>query len=47
MAELPPLQAEQRFDEAVIALLLAFAADSRPLLLWLDDLQWADSRRCG
>lgn len=43
VAELPPLQAEQRFDEAVIALLLAFAADSRPLLLWLDDLQWADS----
>ncbi|HCV75210.1 MAG TPA: ATPase, partial [Pseudomonas sp.] len=43
VAELPPLQAEQRFDEAVIALLLAFAADTRPLLLWLDDLQWADS----
>ncbi|MDH4761909.1 response regulator [Pseudomonas sp. CBMAI 2609] len=43
VAELPPLQAEQRFDEAVIALLLAFAVDTRPLLLWLDDLQWADS----
>ncbi|WP_058791565.1 response regulator [Pseudomonas oryzihabitans] len=43
VAELPPQQAEQRFDEAVLALLLAFAADTRPLLLWLDDLQWADS----
>jgi len=43
VAELPPQQAEQRFDDAVITLLLAFASDARPLLLWLDDLQWADS----
>ena len=43
VAELPPQQAEQRFDEAAITLLLAFAASDRPLLLWLDDLQWADT----
>ncbi|WP_295460966.1 response regulator [uncultured Pseudomonas sp.] len=43
VAELPPLQAEQRFDDAVSALLLAFATHDRPLLLWLDDLQWADA----
>lgn len=43
VAELPPPQAEQRFDETMIALLLAFASGARPLLLWLDDLQWADS----
>ncbi|KTT28231.1 ATPase [Pseudomonas oryzihabitans] len=43
VVELPPQQAEQRFDNAMITLLLAFASGKRPLLLWLDDLQWADS----
>jgi diguanylate cyclase (GGDEF)-like protein len=39
---LPPAESEQRFHIAFSQLVVALAARSHPLLLFLDDLQWAD-----
>jgi diguanylate cyclase (GGDEF)-like protein len=39
---LPPAESEQRFHIAFSQFVLALAARSHPLLLFLDDLQWAD-----
>lgn len=40
--ELPPVEAEQRFARLLGRFLRAFAATEHPLVLFLDDLQWAD-----
>jgi predicted ATPase len=37
------LAAQQRLDAALMELLLLFAGPEHPLLLFLDDLQWADA----
>ncbi len=39
---LPPAESEQRFHIAFSQFVLALASRSHPLLLFLDDLQWAD-----
>lgn len=39
---LPPIQAQNRFQQTVSAFLLEFAGAEHPLVLFLDDLQWAD-----
>lgn len=39
---LPPAESERRFHIAFAQLVLALASRSHPLLLFLDDLQWAD-----
>jgi predicted ATPase/GAF domain-containing protein len=41
-AELGPAESQNRFDIAVDALLRALCQNGQPLLLTLDDLQWAD-----
>ena len=49
LSELPPIppagavESENRFHRAFIALVRALAAELRPLVLILDDVQWADS----
>ncbi|WP_437627959.1 trifunctional serine/threonine-protein kinase/ATP-binding protein/sensor histidine kinase [Sorangium sp. So ce1151] len=40
--ELPPLEARDRFEGALIRFLLAFAGADHPLVLFIDDLQWID-----
>lgn len=40
--ELDPFETRHRFQGTVAALLGVFATPSRPLVLFLDDLQWAD-----
>ncbi|MFK8002495.1 MAG: AAA family ATPase [Polyangiales bacterium] len=40
---LPPAEAEARVHGAITALLRAVASDKEPLVLLLDDLQWADA----
>jgi diguanylate cyclase (GGDEF)-like protein len=40
---LPPAESEQRFHIAFAQFVMALAARSHPLLLFLDDLQWADA----
>lgn len=40
---LPPIQAQNRFQQTVSAFLLEFATVEHPLVLFLDDLQWADT----
>ncbi|MGQ0800357.1 MAG: diguanylate cyclase domain-containing protein [Pseudomarimonas sp.] len=42
LPELPPAESEQRFHIAFGQLVVALAARSHPLLVFLDDLQWAD-----
>ena len=39
---LPPTEAQQRLSRVITALFCAFCSASRPLLLFLDDVQWAD-----
>jgi predicted ATPase/signal transduction histidine kinase len=39
---LPPMQAQNRFQQTVAGFLSAFATADHPLVLFLDDLQWAD-----
>lgn len=41
--ELPPLQAQHRFQRVFGRFLGVFAAPEHPLTLFLDDLQWADA----
>ena len=40
--ELHPNQARQRFDRLMGTFLRLFAAEDRPLVIFLDDLQWVD-----
>ncbi|MFL6710396.1 MAG: serine/threonine protein kinase, partial [Massilia sp.] len=42
-APLPPEQAQARLARVLPALIDVFAAPGRPLVLFLDDLQWADA----
>lgn len=42
LAELPPTEAEVRFTGALLRLLQTLATPDEPLLLFLDDAQWAD-----
>lgn len=41
--ELPPAEAKHRFSSVLSNLVAAFADADRPLVLFLDDLQWADT----
>ena len=40
--EVPPNEAQNRFNRLFLRFLEVFASASRPLVLFLDDLQWAD-----
>jgi len=40
--ELPPVEAQHRFNRVFRRLLGVFATPEHPLVLFLDDLQWAD-----
>ena len=40
--EVPPVEAEQRFSAAFQNFLRVFAGGDEPLVIFLDDLQWAD-----
>ncbi|MFY0522557.1 ATP-binding protein [Archangium gephyra] len=40
--ELPPADAQNRFNRLFLRFLAVFATAERPLVLFLDDLQWAD-----
>ena len=41
-APLPPRESEVRFRTTLVQALTALAVDGRPLVLFLDDVQWAD-----
>jgi len=43
VAELAPAAAQQRFHRLFIRLFRVFATEEHPLVVFLDDLQWADS----
>lgn len=43
VAELPPQDAQTRFVAALTRFIAAFAFPGRPLVLFLDDLQWLDA----
>ena len=42
LAPLPPIEAEERFRVVFHAFITAFGTAEHPLVLFLDDLQWAD-----
>jgi transcriptional regulator with GAF, ATPase, and Fis domain/predicted ATPase len=42
-----PLEAENRFRYTFVSFVRALAADSTPVVIFLDDLQWADSASLG
>ncbi|KJU83904.1 stage II sporulation protein E [Candidatus Magnetobacterium bavaricum] len=41
--ELPPVEAQNRFNEVFTAFIRQFAQREHPLVIFLDDLQWADA----
>ncbi len=43
VAELPPLQSRNRFHRTMQKFVSAFASAESPLVIFLDDLQWADT----
>ena len=43
IAEVPPLEAEQRFHHVFQRFIQVFCTPDHPLAMFLDDLQWADS----
>jgi len=43
VAPLPPIEAEERFRMVFHAFITAFGTADHPLVLFLDDLQWADA----
>jgi len=45
--ELPPIESQNRFRMALRHFIGVFARKDRPLALFLDDLQWADSASLG
>ncbi|MCB9644064.1 MAG: AAA family ATPase [Myxococcales bacterium] len=44
---LPPADAQNRFNEAMYSLISNLAAAEHPIVLFLDDLQWADRASLG
>ncbi|MFD1952123.1 AAA family ATPase [Sphingomonas arantia] len=47
LLDLPPLQAKARFHAALSNVFAAFAGRETPLLLFVDDVQWADDATAG
>ena len=45
--ELPPDEAQNRFFRLLTKFIKVFAAESHPLVIFLDDLQWADPATLG
>lgn len=43
VAELPPLEAQNRFQMVLRRFLLGFSGSGHPLVIFLDDLQWLDA----
>ncbi len=43
VAESPPMEAEQRFHRIFLRFIQVFCKPNHPLVIFLDDLQWADS----
>jgi predicted ATPase/signal transduction histidine kinase len=43
IAELPPMEAQNRFNRVFQGFIKVFCSKEHPLVIFLDDLQWADS----